>query len=94
MIVTGCYPGVSPWSEALLQTSPGRMHWVVGSTFADINGTATIDIVPRLREPPTEIVETTNQSVLMRLTSGEALSSPTTAPAKATYQLTFEEAVP
>ncbi|CAK0747401.1 putative Extracellular solute-binding protein family 3 [Azospirillaceae bacterium] len=94
MIVTGCYPGVSPWLEALLQTSPGRLHWVVNSSIADENGTAALGIFPNLRETPNiNLRETKNPTVLMRLTSGEALSSPTTAPAQVAHQLTFEESL-
>ena len=93
LVLTGCCPGgVDVLSGAFLQASPGRAHLVVGGVGVDLNGIALVAVAPPLREPPIAgLAQTTTSRVLMRMTGGAALASPTTPFQRARYRLSFVE---
>ena len=93
LVLTGCRPGgVDVLAGAFLQASPGRAHLVVGGSGVDQNGIALVAVAPPLREPPVAgLAQTSTSRVLMRLTGGAALASPTTPYQRARYRLSFVE---
>ncbi|MEI8395900.1 MAG: hypothetical protein WCF85_14260 [Rhodospirillaceae bacterium] len=93
LVLTGCRPGgVDVLSGAFLQASPGCAHLVVGGSDVDQNGVALVAVAPPLREPPVPgLAQTTTSRVLMRMTGGAALASPTTPFQRARYRLSFVE---
>lgn len=96
LVLTGCRPGgVDVLAGAFLQASPGRAHLVVGGAGVTQDGIALVTLAPPLREPPVPgLAQTVTSRVLMRMTSGAALASPTTPPQRARYRLSFVEVLP
>ena len=93
LVLTGCRPGgIDVLSGVFLQASPGRAHLVVGGNGVDQNGIALVAVAPPLREPPVAgLAQSITSRVLMRMTGGAALASPTTPFQRARYRLSFVE---
>ncbi len=93
LVLAGCRPGgADVLSGAFLQASPGRAHLVVDGVGVDQDGVALVAVAPPLREPPVPgLAQTSTSRVLMRMTGGTALASPTTPPQRARYRLSFVE---
>ena len=93
LVLTGCRPGgVDVLAGAFLQASPGRAHLVVGGAGVNQDGVALVTLAPPLREPLVPgLAQTATSRVLMRLTGGTALASPTAPPQRARYRLSFVE---
>ncbi|MEI6986413.1 MAG: hypothetical protein WCK65_09800 [Rhodospirillaceae bacterium] len=79
----------------LIQTSPGRAHLVLADVNADANGTASVKIAPRLREPVTVgPLVTSNCRVRMRLQTDDAGANQTAPPIKSSYSIDLYEVLP